>query len=42
MITVIAYLLLKENFDTNWSNWLMVLPVITDLVLIDLISRIFK
>lgn len=32
MITVLAYIVL-ENFTQDWSGWLLVLPVLTDLVI---------
>lgn len=38
MITIISYLLL-EHYQHDYSGWLLVLPVLSDWVIIDLIYR---
>jgi len=42
MITVISYVLLNYFVGHEWSGWFMVLPIFTDLALIDLIQRFIK
>jgi hypothetical protein len=39
MITVLTYIALQTTFGSAWSGWLLVLPVITDLVLLDRIDK---
>jgi len=39
MITIASYILLNYYVGTTWSGWLMVLPVLLDLALIDRISK---
>ena len=39
MITVLSYISLQSTFGIDWSGWLLVLPVIFDLVLIDRIDK---
>lgn len=34
MLTIAAYLVLNAYAPVDWSNWLLVLPVILDLVII--------
>lgn len=42
MITVISYVLLNYFDGSKWNGWLMVLPALTDLTLIDLIQKFVK
>lgn len=42
MITVIAYVLLHKVSGNDWSGWLMVLPVLLDLALIDFVEKWWK
>lgn len=37
MLTVIAYLLL-DHFKPGFNEWILVLPVITDLAIVDLLT----
>jgi len=39
MITIASYILLNYYVGTTWSAWLMVLPVLLDLALIDRVSK---
>lgn len=39
MITVISYIALRSLLGVEWSGWLLVLPVITDVVLIEWVGR---
>lgn len=39
MITVVTYIVLRYFFDDNWTGWLMLLPVLLDLTLIERISK---
>lgn len=42
MITVISYVLLNYFVGSEWTGWLLVIPVLTDLELIDLIEKVVK
>lgn len=39
MITVLCYLLLVYILGSSWSGWLLVLPVLLDLVIIGKLDR---
>lgn len=39
MFAVASYILL-ENFTTTWSGWLMILPAMTDLIIVAHINHI--
>ncbi|MFL9704638.1 hypothetical protein ACET6W_17125 [Aeromonas veronii] len=39
MITAIVYWMMKFQFGANWSYWSLVLPVITDLVIIAALAK---
>ena len=39
MITVLSFMALQSTFGSAWSGWLLVLPVITDFVLLDRIDK---
>lgn len=42
MITVASYILLEKFVGSEWSGWLLVLPVLLDLALIDLVEKWWK
>lgn len=42
MVTVMAYVALKYLVGEDWSNWLMVIPVILDLSIVGVIDRMYK
>jgi hypothetical protein len=35
MLTVLCYVALSAKFGSAWSGWLLVIPVITDIAVID-------
>lgn len=39
MITALVYWMMKFQFDADWSYWCLVLPVITDLVIIGALEK---
>lgn len=39
MIVIACYLVLNMLEPAGWSGWLMVLPVLTDLAMVNLIMR---
>jgi hypothetical protein len=38
MLTILCYIALTAKFGMGWSGWILVLPVLTDLVIIDKIG----
>lgn len=42
MITVASYIALEKVVGNDWSGWLMVLPVLLDLALIDFVEKWWK
>lgn len=40
MVTLVGYIALYAMFGENWTGWLMVLPVLQDLVILGWIERV--
>jgi len=39
MITAAVYWVMKFQFDSGWSRWVLVLPILLDITLIDMVGR---